>query len=413
MEITRRETDDYLELRLNGRFDAAWAEFVSDAIDEAIREGEHRIALDFEAVSYISSLGIGVLLMHHNRLKLVQGHLVVVRPTPATLAVIRASGLTEDLLRVDAAPAETTPERPPARTVDHADATYEIYDQLPGATFECTLLGDPSKFGACGFAEGDCRPMELPDGLVALGLGAFGDGFADCKARFGEFLAVGGGAVTQPTAEQGVPDYQVTRGKLVPKVNALYAIAANGRFAHMLRFDDDPEKLGLIRLSRLVESALQLTNADAACFTIVAEAASVIGATLRRSPVTGAKGRPHEFPDVRDWLSFTTERATDRHLVLIAGIAAKTPPPDAAPFLRPMSAGSAILGHFHAAVFPYLPVQRGELQIATTVSTLLAASAPRTVRHLMADVRAFEGVGETEVIRGACWVGPIANMRRA
>jgi hypothetical protein len=29
--------------------------------------------------------------------------------------------------------------------------------------------------------------------------------------------------------------------------------------------------------------------------------------------------------------------------------------------------------------------------------------------HLMADERRFEGVGETDLMRGACWVGPLAK----
>src|SRR6185295_19011536 len=102
MEITLHPSTGMLEMRLNGRFDAAWADYVSETLEDAVRAGSHLIALDFAQVSYISSLGIGVLLKHYNRLKAVQGSRVIVRPSASTLAVIKASGLTEYLLAREA-----------------------------------------------------------------------------------------------------------------------------------------------------------------------------------------------------------------------------------------------------------------------------------------------------------------------
>jgi len=412
MEITLHPSTGMLEMRLNGRFDAAWADYVSETLEDAVRAGSHQITLDFAQVSYISSLGIGVLLKHYNRLKAVQGTLVVVRPSASTLAVIKASGLTEYLLARDATTgsAAATPAKVPVRTAEHGGASFEIYAQVPGATFACDFIGDPAAFVRGGFSERDCRPLDLPDGSVAVGLGAFGENFTDCQPRFGEFAAAGGCAVTLPTSEQGVPDYVVTQGKLVPQVKALYAIAARGHFASMLRFDEKADESGLVRLSQLVDSALELTSAEAGCFAIVAESAGVVGASLRRSPAAGpATGSPLDFPGVRDWLSFTTERSGERQLVFIVGVAARRSSAQAAAFLRPLAPGSSLQGHFHAVVFPYRPVQRGELRLSKTATDLLTASAPQTVRHLMTDSRPIEGVGETELVRGACWTGPIAG----
>jgi hypothetical protein len=43
---------------------------------------------------------------------------------------------------------------------------------------------------------------------------------------------------------------------------------------------------------------------------------------------------------------------------------------------------------------------------------LLANSTPETVVHLMPDTRPYEGVGETDLVRGACWVGPLPAITR-
>jgi hypothetical protein len=58
-------------------------------------------------------------------------------------------------------------------------------------------------------------------------------------------------------------------------------------------------------------------------------------------------------------------------------------------------------------------VPRGELPLAPTVTGLLAAALPQTLIHLLADTRETFGVGETELTRGACWLGPIDTMVKA
>lgn len=412
MEISQQSHGDELEIRLNGRFDAAWAGRVSEAIDAAVRSGAHRIAVNCASVKYISSLGLGVLLQHYKQLKAIEGSLSVVEPSGPVLTVIRTAGLAGLLLGTGVARAAAQTGSPVQR-VERGNAAYEIYAQASGATLECSLVGQPEKFAGAAFVEGDCHALHLAEGWLGLGLGAFGDGFADCRPRFGEFLAAGGAAIALSPAEHGVPDYVLTQGEHVPRVEALYAVTAAGTPAHILRFDARADGPGVVGLSELVESALELAGADAAGFVMVAEAAGVVGATLRRSPATEDGGAPLEFPGVRDWLSFTTERAGDRHLALIVGMATRRVSPEAAPFLRPIAARSSTEGHFHAALFPYRPVQRGELALATTVAGVLSASPPTTVLHLMADTREFEGVGETDLMRGACWVGPIRTMTRA
>jgi len=64
-------------------------------------------------------------------------------------------------------------------------------------------------------------------------------------------------------------------------------------------------------------------------------------------------------------------------------------------------------------VFPYRPVQRGELPFGKTIADLLSAAAPHAVLHLMGDTRPFDGIGETDLVRGACWLGALPRLSRA
>ena len=81
--------------------------------------------------------------------------------------------------------------------------------------------------------------------------------------------------------------------------------------------------------------------------------------------------------------------------------------PDSSAFFRPIGPGTNARGHFHAAVFPYRPLPKGNVSLRGTISGLLATESARTVMHLLADEREFEGVGQTDLMRGACWVGPL------
>jgi len=134
-----------------------------------------------------------------------------------------------------------------------------------------------------------------------------------------------------------------------------------------------------------------------------------VGASLRRSPDSARGGSLFSFPQVRDWLSFTTESDEERSVVLIVGFAERDPSLERAPFLRPIGPGTSATGHFHAVTFPYRPLPKGKIGLPEIVSSLITSGSLRTVMHLMADERRFEGVGETDLMRGACWVGPLAK----
>jgi hypothetical protein len=110
---------------------------------------------------------------------------------------------------------------------------------------------------------------------------------------------------------------------------------------------------------------------------------------------------------VRDWLNFTSERDEQRTVVIIAGFAARQPDAGLSPFLRPLDPRGDLAGHFHAAVFPYRPLPSGNLDLVSTAEGLTSSGMAKTVLHLLRDDREIEGVGETELMRGAVWMAPV------
>jgi len=81
----------------------------------------------------------------------------------------------------------------------------------------------------------------FPESSFAIGLGAFGQGFSECQDRFGEFLAVAGAAVCQPTDGSNYPDFVVAEGSLIPEVQVLYGAVCDGPFPTLARFESKTE----------------------------------------------------------------------------------------------------------------------------------------------------------------------------
>jgi anti-anti-sigma factor len=421
MIITPQSQGDSYVLKLKGRFDANWADLVAKSIETAIRAGHHEVDLDFAEISYISSAGLRILLKYYKQLKSARGALRVVRPTEPVLNVIRLSGLMEILLN---------PTRQPPATVSASQATldvgqeqprrwqregidFESYELSSAGSLEGQVLGRPEAFANGQLSAAESRQVHCTEDTLVVGLGAFGVRPEDTEGRLGESLAVAGVAVTLPTDGSSVPDYQLTERELVPDLHLVYGLVARGTFSRLIRFEAARSQRGVLSLGDLVESVLQELQSGCAGFAILAESGSVVGAMLKRSPALARGQSLLAFPTVRDWLTFTTERADERNLVLIGGVAERAPKPETAHCLRPIGPGSRAQGHFHAAVFPYRPLPKGGLDLPETVASVLGTESAQAVMHLLADERQFEGLGQTDLMRGACWAGPLHFQGRA
>ena len=254
-------------MMVTGRLDAYWADHLTRALDEAIRGGGDRIRLDLSGVSFVSSVGLRVLIRVYKQLQRINGALAVTNPSAAVRRVLELAGL--------------------------------------------------------------------------------------------------------------------------------------------VRFDAGTGTLGL---ARLLDTALELTAADAAGVVLVAESAGLIGAALRRSPARGpAAGAPFTYPEIRDWLSFTPERAHARSVALVVGVVTRGASPALAALVRPLGGSGSASGHFHAAAFSYRPLQRGLIDLGPTVGALFQDEALQGVLHLLPDDRQ-EACRESEFVRGACWIGPLGEI---
>jgi len=194
-------------------------------------------------------------------------------------------------------------------------------------------------------------------------------------------------------------------------MSVLYGLVCEGAFANLARFEASKQSRA-VKLSEIARTALEIANTDAAAVVMVAETAGLVGASLRKSPASGLPQAPGWFtyPEIRRWISFTAEPAYAGSQCLIVGVVARTSISTLAGMLRPLSANDSLTGHFHAAVFQYRPIKKGEIDMSTTVKSLMEAHSLQGMLHLLSDHREASGAGESEFIRGACWIGGIREI---
>lgn len=410
MEITKQKIDDIVELRIKGRLDAYWADHVANALAEVIREGTHKIKLNMSEVNYLSSAGIRVLLQFYKQLKGIQGLFVVTNPSEPVKTILELAGFGTLLFSETAPTTEGVVKQEILRELDRENATFKIYESEPGTPLKCRAVGNPVLLIGCNFCDEKSQTMMFPDSTFAIGVGAFGNSFEDCRERFGEFLAVAGAAVYLPTDGTNVPDYFAASGTFIPKLNVLYCLACEGAFSQMARFETK-EAGGAATLTEIVDACLEIAGTEFAGIVMVAESAGLMGAALRRPPVLWeSNAAPFAHPEIQEWLSFTAERAYTRSLALVVGAAARAERQGLVSMMRPLGKESFPTGHFHAAVFPYRPMKKGEMDLKTTVSALFETESIQAVLHLIHDDRNIVGAGQSEFIRGACWISPISEI---
>lgn len=407
MDISRQSSGDFVILILQGRLDANWCNHVETALNTAVRGGEHRLHVDMAGVSYISSAGLRVLLACFKQLRAINGLFGVIRPSEAVRSVLELSGLQ---MLIASEVVATPPANDAGKIFTSASAEHEVF-ALGAGTMRVEAIGDPALI-ARGATTAPAQARRFDQRTVALGVGALGSNYAEAASRCGEFLAVGGVAAFQPADGSSRPDFMLSEGALVPEGHLVLGLSGEGSFASLLRFEaaDEARAIGM---SELVQTALEQSSADAAVIVGITETSGLVGATLRQSPAPAANESTERFgfPQIRDWISFTSERAFRDSTSLIVGIVAKPGSPFDA-LLRPLGRNIGLLGHIHAAAFPYRPLRKGRIDLQAMIAELFDGQSLQAVLHLLSDPRGINGAGESEFFRGAIWIAPVEHPLR-
>ncbi|OFX35806.1 MAG: hypothetical protein A2W90_04230 [Bacteroidetes bacterium GWF2_42_66] len=406
LEINIENQGEEMVLKCTGRLDANWATHLNDSIDRLVRDGHYHLSLDLLGIEYLSSAGIRSLVAQYKNLKSVNGYFYIQAMSDNVGQVLNMVGMA-DMLRQKPVTkiVEKQQEETPEQWADRG-FSFKVSELLPDGKSAANFYGKPDMVLQSGFVAENARKVQSEEKQFAIGLGAIGDSFNECKNRFGEYMMVGKNIAYLPADGSKKPDYMVSSGQLIASLTELYGIHFGGNFPHLLRFQGNDEK-STIGLSRLAENFRKLTNADQIGIVMVAESGGLIGASLNASPVDGKK--IFSFPEVKETLNFTTEPAHNKMLTLSVGYFSFTKNAETAKFTRPLQAGSSTRGHVHAAVFPYVPLKKTAIDLNETIDFLFNTSELIDILHLTNDDREISGLGESQFVQGFCWIVPIES----
>lgn len=411
LEIEKEYRKNMLQVNITGRLDAYWSNNLATALEEEVRSGHYHIALNLSRVDFISSAGIRVLVQFYKQLKSLGGCFTVLEPSRQVETVLEMVGMGAIFLT----PANAPEAASDATGVDMAGngIAASVTEINKNAGFTCSLTGNPALIHTGGFSAGDCRTISFPSGKLGLGLGAMGHDFNDCRGRFGEFIAIGGTVAYLPGDGNKQVDYGITTGNYIPDLKVLYGLTCEGEPSHLITFETR-EASGSISCSNLLEeicASRELKDFTSLGIVIVAETNGLVGTALIRSPLSNeVNTSPFTFPQLRENINLTTEKAYSNMLALATGIITRQPSPELVPFVRPLRPRSIWQGHIHCAVFPYRPLKKKNLDLADTISTLYETGQIPGLLHLLYDDREIIGAGESEFIQGSCWVGGITGI---
>jgi len=86
MQLTHQKRGRYLLIDAQGRLDATWADYFTDALMSHVRDGHHDLILDASGMAFLSSAGIRALLKVYKELIAVQGSFRIVGTMPIRIA---------------------------------------------------------------------------------------------------------------------------------------------------------------------------------------------------------------------------------------------------------------------------------------------------------------------------------------
>ncbi|HYC31575.1 MAG TPA: STAS domain-containing protein [Gemmatimonadales bacterium] len=423
MNISTSQEGGVSVVRLAGRLDGEGALQMSESLDRLLREGRRAVILDMSGVTYLSSPGTLALQQAHQDYGAARGELRISAASAVASEALTRAELLPKLLAGDTLESVARADPPgPAADVTRDDwrvptamttrGTYEVSTRDPGAELHCRVHGRPDPAVRTWIDSSDYRGFELPEATFAVGIGALADSRAEAGPRLGEVVAAAGTAAHLPTAGAAAPDFDIGLGGRPPRVELVSGLVCDGSFSLLKRFSS-PSETDPIPLSELAHLALDGASSDTAGVVMVAETTGLVGAWLRRSPGIVLFSMYLDVQGIRDWLGTTPQPVHPGTTVLVAGVVSRRPDPALAPHLRPVAAGTDLLGHFHAVVFTYRPVPQRTIVLRTLVTRLYAQQRVRAVLHLLGDDRGTAGAGESGFRRGLCWTGPITRVSAA
>jgi anti-anti-sigma factor len=104
VKVSEEHNGSVLVFHLKGKFDTITSLSAEREILDYINKGHHNILLNFAEVSYLSTLGLRMLISTTKKIASLSGHIVLCELSPSVLYVLEIAGIDQ---RIDMAPSES------------------------------------------------------------------------------------------------------------------------------------------------------------------------------------------------------------------------------------------------------------------------------------------------------------------
>lgn len=408
LEIISQFRGDEVVLVCSGRLDANRSGHLNDHIEKLVREGQYHIILDLNGIEYLSSSGIRILVKHYRNLKEINGYLYIESMSANVEQVLGMVGMSAMLRQKPQKAGDGKTVEEEQNQTDAYGFVFRRQKLTSGGKTTLEVYGKPELTIRSGFTPADARNILSENHRFAIGLGAIGNSFTECRERFGEFMMMGKNVVYLPADGSKKPDYMVATGQLVVPVTELYGLHFTGNFSQLINFEPGTAE-NPITLSRLLKTILDFSGYERMAFVMVAESGGLIGVSLNASPVDGKK--IFSFPEIKETINFTTEHAHVKMLTISAGYVSSADNGEAAAFVRPLGPGQPLRGHVHTSVFPFIPLKKNDPDLQETVGYVFNNAEVTDLLHLTNDTREITGQGESQFLKGFCWIVPVESIQ--
>ena len=383
MQITTREREERFILGLNGRFDAQGANIVADALENALRHGWRSIELDMSCVDYLSSAGIRVLLIYYKRLKELKGSLLLTGLRDRVTRILEIAGLYDLLL--SPRPGADDPAPPSARTFSFPGWSLQEYELEGKALLTPRFIGPSCPEAFREIASPRSEVLPFPPSSLSIGIGALGNDEAECRERFGVFMAAGGVAACKPAGPDCAADYVVYAEAYIPDLYVPSALSMTGGFSHLISFAC--RGAAAVGLRDLAQHMLLTLRTPLVGFVLAAECETA--EELRPAPsAPGSKAPPPS------------------RIILACGVMGAGKEKGMSSWLAPWHPGTDLSGHVHAAFFPYQPLRLGFVRLKETVARLFEQELLDLV-HVESRCDAATAREPIRLQRGVAWFSRI------
>lgn len=372
----------YLIIEIEGRIDGLTSSALNKKFEQLTEEGNHKLVVDFSAVSYISSAGLRVFLKTQKKLRTVGGEIILLSMQETARDVFKVSGL-ENIFRIietlkelgDATHSTDTGSSGAAQFVsdDHI-FRWELKD-VPDGNY--SGIGNSSKLRLSAYTQNDIVTISQSELQFGVGLACIGESLLDYSSLFGESLLVNHHYFGYPAIEQPAVDYAFYSETHPGPVHFLYGFRFGGDYKVRFRFDS----VSPIDLLSLARKSAEICGKDFFGLVMVGKSAGIYGLGLSKipwqenAPEQGDIMNESNFPS---WFDFPVEDTDLNKTVIAAGIYSKS--------------GSEEELHMHGVVYSKGLISRTGMELNKEIDRILHGGEPLKVVHLLEECRFYNGL---------------------